>query len=931
VAGAAEAGGKRDGSDKRLRVFISYSRRDAEIADRIVSLLERHEFDVAIDRRDLPYGEEWQKELGALIAHSDTVIWLVSPDSVASKWCNWELGELQRLSKRLIPVRVRDVPPEALPQSLGRIHLLPAEGVFSEVHEAELVRTLNTDRAWLREATALAEDAAQWLDGGRDSGMLLRGARLTAAEIWATKAPRSAPAPASEILDLILSSRRSQRRRQVYALAGSLVAAVIALALAATAFLFQQRASQAATAAEQDAARLSVSVSNTLVEDGRTSEAALLLLDASKSFTPETVEDQMLIGFHRLNEATSAIRRRYAIDADAMALDHGGYLYLVYRDGSQVLRIDGKNEPVSLLSENARASPVKAADFIGNGDLVLIREDLSVDRLTPGSKALVTVGALSPPPEKPGRVFNRDTPESFEFHASGMIETRSSFLDTDGGGGDFGRLYDALSGAEATSDESGLDYLRSINGKEYLIDSGKPFEITRLQGKFELADVEIADADYGRLVTSTCLLDSGMPREKLTSEFLATALKNESLEYQSNFYNYACVHTEKGNVVYSYRSLGASGYSDVFGVLSTEGIAEALELTDGLAGRVDLTWWGVDYRTGDVAAIQGRDLVVYSTEYGVSRKSHTRMETAGASGAPMPDNAVAVWDQNNREVVIVASVRPTARPSILTEGWTGKLRRHNAGNCEWIQPEHFEAAPTVAGDVGIESVSAETADGKTETRMYLTIAGDRREIDVGGLKTAGCFQLSHDGSLLLGNGKKVETFDVRKVFETRRLEGAKVDELPDANIGSAFFIGADNDIVTTDGGLTVSRWRKDASGHWNKNLIYEGSLEVRYAEPDRTGGRLLIIEQVDQTVPGSFLYSLQAGQRWVELGSNYRWYGASLVGDGDAAVWTIDRQFTVQLPTFQALLAEAAAGLAPRCRPIVVGEPRSSPCWPNRL
>src|ERR1700741_2719431 len=77
----------------KLRIFVSYSRRDLVRADELVSTLEGRGFEVTIDRRDLPYGEEWQKELADFIRAADTVIWLVSPTSVKSRWCGWGLGE----------------------------------------------------------------------------------------------------------------------------------------------------------------------------------------------------------------------------------------------------------------------------------------------------------------------------------------------------------------------------------------------------------------------------------------------------------------------------------------------------------------------------------------------------------------------------------------------------------------------------------------------------------------------------------------------------------------------------------------------------------------------------------------------------------------------------------------------------------------------
>ncbi len=235
-----------------LKVFISYSRVDMEAADRMVADLERNGFAVTIDRRDLPYGEEWQKELAEFIAASDTVVWLVSPESVKSKWVNWELGEVGRLSKRLLPVKVAETDPATLPEALGRIHLLPAEGVYeTSRHGADLVQALNTDRAWLKKATSLSDDAREWLAASRDGAHLLRGRALAEAEAWSARSPRNVPAPASEILELILASRLGQDRRRRMTVTGSFAAAIFAIGLAATAVWFGLEARDQATEAER--------------------------------------------------------------------------------------------------------------------------------------------------------------------------------------------------------------------------------------------------------------------------------------------------------------------------------------------------------------------------------------------------------------------------------------------------------------------------------------------------------------------------------------------------------------------------------------------------------------------------------------------------------------------------------------------------------
>lgn len=226
-------------ANARLGVFISYSRRDMAATDALVLELEAAGFAVTIDRRDLAYGEEWQQELAEFIRASDTVLWLVSPDSVTSKWCNWELGEVTRLHKRLLPVRLRETDNTTLPPALGKIHILPVEGVYDQaLHLGDVVATLNTDQAWLKEGTHLAARAWQWQGGAeanaaaarRDNSALLTGAQLKCAQAWHLRQPANAPAPSAAVLELILASGDAARRRQ--RLRSVIAVAVLALAAA---------------------------------------------------------------------------------------------------------------------------------------------------------------------------------------------------------------------------------------------------------------------------------------------------------------------------------------------------------------------------------------------------------------------------------------------------------------------------------------------------------------------------------------------------------------------------------------------------------------------------------------------------------------------------------------------------------------------------
>jgi tetratricopeptide (TPR) repeat protein len=227
----------------QIKVFVSYSRRDLVAADRIVAALEERNIHVTIDRRDLPFGEEWQRELEDFIRAADTVVCLVSPTFIRSKSCAWELSLVRSLNKRLVPVTLIPVPVDELPEAIARIHLLPAEGAFSlDQHADALADTLKTNREWIKEHTRLSDRARQWILRGRPSALLLRGTALTDAERWQDARPHSAPYPSEETLELMLASRRAATTRQRLTVAVSLAAALVATALAGAAAWQWQRA-----------------------------------------------------------------------------------------------------------------------------------------------------------------------------------------------------------------------------------------------------------------------------------------------------------------------------------------------------------------------------------------------------------------------------------------------------------------------------------------------------------------------------------------------------------------------------------------------------------------------------------------------------------------------------------------------------------------
>lgn len=193
----------------RLKVFISYSRRDISFVDRLVAALEARSFDVLIDRRDLPALEDWERELVGFIRQSDTVVFLVSRNSIASKVCGWEIEQVRSYAKRLAPVVIADMQGVEVPHETSRINYLffTDESQF-EQRADDLARAL--DVAWLKAHTWLGELARRWFEHSRSEDLLIRGRDLDDADAWAAHRPRQAPVVTQVQLELLAASRTAQ-------------------------------------------------------------------------------------------------------------------------------------------------------------------------------------------------------------------------------------------------------------------------------------------------------------------------------------------------------------------------------------------------------------------------------------------------------------------------------------------------------------------------------------------------------------------------------------------------------------------------------------------------------------------------------------------------------------------------------------------------
>ena len=163
------------------------------------------------------------KRIEALISRADTVVFVLSPDAVASEVALKEVAHAASLNKRFAPIVCKPVQDDAVPETLRRLNFIffddPAR---FEASANALADALETDIGWIRQHTEYGEAERRWSAAGRPGGLLLHSPTLEVAEYWITSRPRGAPGPTKAEIPSVCfflpqSARRGHASRQATA------------------------------------------------------------------------------------------------------------------------------------------------------------------------------------------------------------------------------------------------------------------------------------------------------------------------------------------------------------------------------------------------------------------------------------------------------------------------------------------------------------------------------------------------------------------------------------------------------------------------------------------------------------------------------------------------------------------------------------------
>jgi formylglycine-generating enzyme required for sulfatase activity len=178
-----------------LKVYISCARKDEDFAQELRGGLELAGFNACPDNHDIA-AEDWRDRLGPLIEAADAVVYVISPDAVASERCAWELERTVILKKRLLPIVWRRVEEGEVPPQLRQLNSIFFDRPLTFIPSLKALNSvLETDSAWVQEHTRIGEAALKWEGRGRAEALLLRGEELAAAKSWLASRPKNTPDP----------------------------------------------------------------------------------------------------------------------------------------------------------------------------------------------------------------------------------------------------------------------------------------------------------------------------------------------------------------------------------------------------------------------------------------------------------------------------------------------------------------------------------------------------------------------------------------------------------------------------------------------------------------------------------------------------------------------------------------------------------------
>jgi CHASE2 domain-containing sensor protein len=195
-------------------VFISYAEQDQDFLDKISRTLRRKGFTIWTNKTDSKTGTEFHKEINKGIEGADNLVWLISPHSLQSWYCQGEITHAFANNKRIIPLLIEPTEFDAIPPNLRALQFIDftthRDEIKYEKDADKLLRLLAQDAPYYEQHKSLLVKALKWLQQNRNPSILLRGYNLKQAEAWLQVAKQRTAHPPLPLHEEFISESAKQ-------------------------------------------------------------------------------------------------------------------------------------------------------------------------------------------------------------------------------------------------------------------------------------------------------------------------------------------------------------------------------------------------------------------------------------------------------------------------------------------------------------------------------------------------------------------------------------------------------------------------------------------------------------------------------------------------------------------------------------------------
>ena len=150
-------------------LFISYSRADRAIVERLDKVLRQHGKETWIDWADIHPSAEWLQEILHAIESASAVILVLSPQFTRSKVCADEAAYALKHNKRIIPLLIEDFDHATVaPSILARQWISCKDSDKFDDTVTSIISAIDTDLIWVQSHTRLLTRALEWEHNKKD-------------------------------------------------------------------------------------------------------------------------------------------------------------------------------------------------------------------------------------------------------------------------------------------------------------------------------------------------------------------------------------------------------------------------------------------------------------------------------------------------------------------------------------------------------------------------------------------------------------------------------------------------------------------------------------------------------------------------------------------------------------------------------------------